>query len=125
MKGADNQTQDTVNDETPAEKAERTGEPVFFEGTITKIDVNGDEVLSDHLMPGEKMARDLDEDLNYHEDDKDAVRKSSGGEDRRESRRDARTERAERERAEDKHDKPGKDKDPSGANKNPFSQTTG
>ena len=39
---------------TPEELAEETGEAVFFEGTVAKIDREGRTVMSDHVMPGER-----------------------------------------------------------------------
>ncbi len=33
-------------------------EPQFFEGSITKIDRDGNEVLSDYLLPGETLRRE-------------------------------------------------------------------
>lgn len=45
-------------EQTPEERANETGEPVFFEGTVTKVTADGKEVMSDHLMPGETLRRD-------------------------------------------------------------------
>lgn len=46
------------------EKYAKADAPVFFEGTITKIDKDGNEVLSDHILPGEKLRRDVTEVYN-------------------------------------------------------------
>lgn len=46
-------TEDKVK--TAEERVKETGEAVFFEGTIAKIDKDGNEVMSDHLAPGEKL----------------------------------------------------------------------
>lgn len=35
-----------------------TGEPKYFEGTITKIDKDGNEVMSDHLEEGDRLRRE-------------------------------------------------------------------
>lgn len=42
---------------TPEELAEQTGEPVFFDTSVTKVDEEGNQVLSDHLVPGEVLHR--------------------------------------------------------------------
>jgi hypothetical protein len=35
-----------------------TGEPKYFEGTVTKIDKDGNEVMSDHLEEGDRLRRE-------------------------------------------------------------------
>jgi hypothetical protein len=35
------------------------GEAVFFSGTVVKVDKDGNEVMSDHLLPGEKLRREV------------------------------------------------------------------
>ncbi len=53
----------------PAEsKVEKTGgetEIKFFDGTVAKIDKFGNEVLSDHLAPGEKLRRETEAGKRY------------------------------------------------------------
>ena len=46
---------------TPEKRAAATGEAQFFDGTVVKIDTDGNEVMSDHLLPGEKLRRDVSE----------------------------------------------------------------
>jgi hypothetical protein len=48
-------------EKTPQEQVKATGERYFFEGTVAKIDKDGNEVLSDHLDPGETLRADLTE----------------------------------------------------------------
>lgn len=51
----------TIED-VPAEDVPATGaedEIRFFEGSITKIDKDGNEVLSDHVGPGETLRREV------------------------------------------------------------------
>lgn len=49
---------------TPEQLVEETGETQVFDGTIIKIDADGNEVMSDHLLPGETLRRDAT-DLYY------------------------------------------------------------
>lgn len=41
----------------PEEVVEESGETQFFDGTVVKLDKDGNEVMSDHLAPGEKLRR--------------------------------------------------------------------
>ena len=51
------QTSDEAQAKTPEQRAEHTGDPQYFEGTVIKIDKDGNEVMSDHVMPGETLRR--------------------------------------------------------------------
>jgi hypothetical protein len=66
---ADKRLDPAATEQTPEERANETGEPVHFEGTIVKIDRDGNEVVSDHLMPGEKLRRSETDDYLYSQAD--------------------------------------------------------
>lgn len=77
-----NPAADQHKDQTPKEKqdevarkAQQSGDPQYFEGTILKIDKDGNEVMSDHLMPGEKLKSEVTEAYSkvQHSERKDAV----------------------------------------------------
>ncbi len=58
--GAERPGQTAETPEKVAAGFETTGgetEIKFFDGTVTKIDKNGNEVMSDHLAPGETLRR--------------------------------------------------------------------
>lgn len=54
----------TDKTQTPERRAESSGEPQYFDTTIVKLDKDGNEVLSDNLMPGETLRRSVT-DLHY------------------------------------------------------------
>jgi len=49
------------------------GEIRYFSGTITKVDAQGRTVMSDHLMPGEQLRREV---TNRYEASQGARQKS-------------------------------------------------
>lgn len=51
-----NKPEDKVREGSP-DGAGADAEVQFFDGTITKIDRDGNEVMSDHLEPGETLRR--------------------------------------------------------------------
>lgn len=74
---------------TPEQLAEETNEPQFFEGTVVKIDADGNEVMSDHLLPGETLRRAVS-DLHYANP---AQAKANDEEARENAKRDAEAKR--------------------------------
>ncbi len=54
---AKNDPKDTDTRRTAAGAGD-DGEIQFFEGTITKVNADGETVLSDHLAPGETLRRE-------------------------------------------------------------------
>ncbi len=42
----------------------------FFEGSVAKINRDGQEVISDHLAPGETLRRETTDTYTYREGDK-------------------------------------------------------
>lgn len=48
----------TAGADADAQALADAGEIQFFEGTIVKIDGEGREVMSDHLVPGDVLRRD-------------------------------------------------------------------
>ena len=61
--GPKSQAQQVAPDAKAREKADPEkladkGETQFFDGSITKITEDGREVMSDHLLPGEKLRRE-------------------------------------------------------------------
>lgn len=63
---AANDPQALVDQRSGADVAEERGKTgpeagiQFFEGSVAKIDRDGNEVMSDHLAPGERLARDME-----------------------------------------------------------------
>lgn len=61
---AKNDPQALADQRSEADVAEETGKAgaeaaiQHFEGSIAKVNADGDQVLSDHLAPGERLARD-------------------------------------------------------------------
>lgn len=53
----------TTKPAAPAVEAPRAatadGDIQFFSTTVIKLDANGNEVMSDHLAPGERLRRDV------------------------------------------------------------------
>lgn len=69
-----------TEDKTPEQRAEASNETQFFDHTIAKINADGEEVLSDHLMPGERragQAGDDDQPRAARKADKDAANKDA------------------------------------------------
>ncbi len=55
----------TGADKTGVEKTGGETDIKFFEGTVAKVTKDGETVMSDHLMPGEKLRRETDEGKRY------------------------------------------------------------
>ncbi len=69
----------------------------FFDGSITKIDRDGNEVISDHLLPGEKLRREDDDRYDYGDprmnDREERERKDAERREADKDKRDAETEK--------------------------------
>ncbi len=51
---------DKVTDKTKAVAKAGDTEIKFFDGTVVKVNQDGDTVMSDHLLPGERLRREVD-----------------------------------------------------------------
>ncbi len=64
------QTVQTPRTSPPRTAGDENAEPRYFEGSVTKIGRDGNEVLSDHLLPGEKLRREVTDRYTAIRDDK-------------------------------------------------------